>query len=406
MLLRIAWRNIWRNRLRSLVVISAVTVGLTAGVFVWAFYIGSMKQRINEVIETEVSHVQVHLPAFREEDQNVSYLMNNCSEIIRILKKDPDVLNTSERLVVNGMLSTAGSATGVRIYGVDPHEETALRNLEKNLVSGEYFPGKSRSPEIMISKRLAEKLDIGIGKRVKLDFQTADGELVSHGFKIAGIYKTINGLMDEIIVYVSRRELSGLLGTDGACHEIAIRLKDNADADQKAMAWNRENPGILYESWLDISPGIRLAVEMIDLLLFVIMVVILGALLFGIINTMLMAILERTKEMGVLMALGMRRGKLFGMVMIETILLSLFGGVTGILSGRLVVGFLGESGINLTSISEVLEEYGYPAIIYPQLDTKYYGFVAAMAIGSTLLAGIYPAWKATRLNPVESMRKI
>jgi ABC-type antimicrobial peptide transport system permease subunit len=160
------------------------------------------------------------------------------------------------------------------------------------------------------------------------------------------------------------------------------------------------------ESWRDLSPVLVFMEQWMASSLKVLIVIIMAALAFGIINTMLMAVLERIRELGVLMALGMKRSRIFLMIMLETIFLSIVGGPLGLLAGFVTISWLGKRGIDLTEYSEGLEAIGYSSVLYPALSYQDYGLIVAGVLITALVASVYPAWKAVRLNPVEAIHTI
>lgn len=404
MLIKIAWRNIWRNRARSLVIVGAIAMGLWAGVFVMGFYTGIIDQRIADVIESEVSHVQFHHPEFR-----INYLpehtIKESSTVLQQLENDYTVSAYSPRVIINSMINSPSSSTGVQVVGVDVALENELTNLSGKVVEGEYFEGINKNP-ILISSRLAKKLNIGVEKKVVLTFQDKNRELVSAAFRVVGFYKTINSMYDETFVFVRKSDVSNLLGIDDGVHEIAVMLTDIELVDDFVADARLNNPETVIEPWVELSPEMGIALSMMDSVLRIIIGIILLALMFGIINTMLMAVLERRKELGVLLAVGMNRKRVFGMILLETVFLAFTGALIGIGLGYVSVVHFGDAGIDLSAIGEGLEQFGYSTMIYPSLRWGQYVEITVMVFFMAVLASIVPAINALRLNPIEAIRKL
>ncbi|MBN1598360.1 MAG: ABC transporter permease [Bacteroidales bacterium] len=403
MLLQIAWKNIWRNKVRSIVILSAIALGIFAGMFNMAFYYGMVEQRIETAIKTEASHIQIHNKEYLT-DPDIRLYMSNGSEMTGCIKKLPYVKEASKRTIVNAMIASAETGSGVRIVGIDPDIEKKVTDIHQRLVTGEYLEGIRRNP-IVIGEKLAEKLNVKVRSKVVITLQNVNGEMMYVSFRVAGIFKTSNTVYDESTVFVKNDDISGLLAlTNDDIHEIAVLLKSNEGIDQTLADIRNKYPDRDVKTWAEILPEVGLVEESMNLSMFIFMGIILFALLFGIINTMLMAVLERRKELGMLMAVGMNKLRVFTMIMFETIMLSLSGGIVGILIG---VGFtllFSNRGIDLSTWGKAYEYMGYDTIVYPILNLDMSFQVVIMVIITGFLASLYPARKALKLNPAEAIR--
>ena len=404
MLFKIAWRNIWRNRTRSLVVIASVAIGLFAGMFMMAFFEGLAKQEIESTVETQLSHIQFHNPAFIA-DKDVNFTVENGLAIIDKLKKDINVKAVSGRLVTTGMISSSSTASGVEIHGIVPEDEKAVSSISKNLIQGVYFTGAKKN-EIVIGEKLAGKLNVKLHNKIVLTFQSKTGDLTAGSFRIAGIFRSRNSAFDETTVFTSFNDLAGLLGTGDGIHEIAIILKDGQKTDAVAKALKKEYPALLLQPWPEVSPQMALLTGIMDQVMYIIIGIILLALMFGIINTMLMAVLERQREFGMLMAIGMNKPRVFFMILLESVMLTCAGIPAGILFTIIAVGSLSRHGIDLSAFSQALSQYGFSNIIYPDLQRTMFLPVSLMTAFTAVLSAIYPAIKALRFKPAEAIHKI
>jgi ABC-type lipoprotein release transport system permease subunit len=404
MLFKIAWRNIWRNRTRSLVVIAAVAVGLFAGMFMMAFFQGAVNQEIDSTIQTQLSHLQFHNPAFID-DKEANYTIYNGPAIVDILKKDADVKAASGRLITTGMISSSSTASGVEIHGIIPGDEKAVSTISQDIIEGVYFTGVKKN-EIVIGKKLAEKLGVKLHNKIVLTFQSKSGDLTAGSFRIAGIFRSANSTFDETTVFTRLEDLAAILGTGSDIHEIAVILKNGQRVDQVAKTYKKEYPLLLVQTWKELSPQMALLTGIMDQMMYVIIGIILLALMFGIINTMLMAVLERQREFGMLMAIGMNKPRVFLMILLESVMLACAGIPIGILLAITTVGYLGRHGIDLSVISKALSQYGFGSIIYPVLQQSMFLPVTLMTAFTAVLSAIYPAIKALQFKPAEAIHKI
>jgi ABC-type lipoprotein release transport system permease subunit len=300
------------------------------------------------------------------------------------------------------MISSSRQVAGVRIVGVDPAEEAHVTQLDSLVADGAYFTDVVSHP-VLIGERLAEKLKVKIKSKVVLTFQDSGGNITAGRFRVAGILHTASLAINESSAYVRRDDLNQLLNMEGAVHEIAYTTKPGTDDEMLAGQMREMFPGQLTESWRELSPDLVMMEAWMGATLKILIVIIMMALAFGIVNTMLMAVLERIHELGVLMALGMKRSRVFLMIMLETIMLSLLGGPLGLAAGYATVSYLGKTGIDLTNYSEGLEAFGYQSILYPVLSYNDYFQIVVGVLLTAFLASVYPAWKAIRYNPVEAI---
>lgn len=405
MIIPVAWRNVWRNKLRSLVVIIAITLGIFAGVFSTAFMKGMVDQRIESAIETEVSHIQIHHPKYRQEDKLVQYIPQ-ASEKADSLSELDFVQAASNRLTINCMITAAGTGSGVLLTGIDPGQEKKVTNIHEQMVEGAYFEDvPARVQPIVIGKDLAEKLNARIKSRIVVQFADTAGNPVSLGFRLTGIYETDNSMFDNMHVFARYDDVIAGMGLpQGAGHEIAILLDEDASlqtADEKISSIYSEQE---VSTWQDLSPELSYLNEMMSQYMYIVIIVILLALLFGIINTMLMAVLERVKELGMLMAIGMNRKRVFLMIMMESVFLAVSGGIVGILLGYGITVLFGQVGIDLSLYAQGLKALGWSTMIYPSIGLDTLAGVTGLVILTGIISAIYPAIKALRLNPAESIR--
>lgn len=405
MLFQIAWRNIWRNKSRSLVVISSIIIGVWAGIFILAFSWGMYKNNIDETVFKQLSHIQIHHPTFIEENDS-KFTISNIDTIVGQLRADNRIAAISSRVISTGMISSPTTASGVKIYGINPLSEAKQIALDESVREGAYF-NSGKENEILIGEKLAKKLKIKLKSKVVLTFTNVQSELVSGAFRVGGIYRSKNISLDGVNVYVQQDHLRKLLELKPSeSNEIAILVKDEEELDAvKNYSSTVVSKGKI-EDWKELSPELGMIIESFNLYTYILTGIILLALTFGIINTMLMSVLERIRELGMLMAIGLNKRKIFLMIMLETFYLTLVGSPLGLLIGWLTVMLLGKIGINISMFSEGLASYGFSSMIYPALDSQNYFIIAFMCFVTALLSAIYPAYKALQLNPSEAIRKI
>ena len=404
MIFKIAWLNIWRSRTRSLVVIAALAVGVWAIIFLSGFNAGIAVSYIEKMIKSEISHVQVHHPTYKE-DKEVKYTIPEPRALHAAITENEFVEKTTLRTITSGMISSSRASRGVMIRGIDPQEESEVTGLQNNLVEGAFF-GSKRKSGILISQRLAEKLKVKIRKKVTLRFQDDENNLVDVGFRVVGIFDTKNRAYDEANVFVQKEVINENLGMGDIAHEAAVVLKDINQVDTFQAVMKAAYPDLLVENYKEIAPEIDLFNTQIQVTSTIVTFIVMLGLIFGIINTMLMAVLERFRELGMLMAIGMNKLRVFGMIVLETIMLGTIGAPFGMFLGWLTIQRLSKTGIDLSNWSQAMQEFGISEKVYPYLADGVYLELTAAVFITALLASLYPAIKAIRLRPVEAIRKL
>lgn len=404
MIFIMAWRNIWRNKMRSIVIMLSVAIGLLAGISILALYKGMMQSRIRTVIDAEITHLQIHHKEFKQ-DYDPVYTLPAGDSIIKIIRSLNTTKLAAPRTITQGMLATATGSAGVQINGIEPLIEYEASQLKKKMVEGEGFhPGKKN--EIVIGKKLAGKMKLTLGAKLVLTFTDTSAAIVSSAFRIAGIYQSANVPLDELNVYINMKALNELLQIGNSFHEIAILLRNDDDVDAVKLQLAQMFPGYIVESWKEISPETNLMVKTIDEYSYIIMIIILFALAFGIINTMLMSILERTREIGMMVALGTNRIRVFLLVLMETVFLTIAGTPFGIAIGLILTNYYHKNGLDLSGMGkEMMSSFGFSTIIYPSFPWEKLIMIMVLVMSAAILSCLYPAVKALRLQPVEALRR-
>jgi ABC-type lipoprotein release transport system permease subunit len=472
MIWSIAWKNVWRNKKRSLVVIVAVTLGIISGVLLIGIMEGWVKQRLNDAIYNEVSHVQIHNSEYVKNEE-INLTIRNPEEITRSIDTLKELSACVKRTKIVAMANTPWANTGVIIYGVEPEREKQISEIFKKIVpdGGEYL-NDQKSGNILISDKTAEMLklkqyivtdsvierlreekvpssvltkledlkdirfkspkdfrealrkefrvkdlnrygllitdkalDYRIRNKIQITISDREGTPVQGIFRVCGVYKTTNTGFDQATVFVNAGELAKLYGgNEILTHEIAILLKNIEDAGIVKEKLDRIPGGNSVRTWKELAPDAAMMNDYMIIYYFIFIGIIMLALAFGIINTMLMSVLERTKELGMLMAIGMNRRRIFKMIMLETIFLTLVGAITGMISGWMITKFLGKTGIHFSGWGEGFEAIGFAARVYPVITVEFLIFTTILVIVTAMVSSVWPARKALRLNPVEALR--
>ena len=408
MLIRVAWRNIWRNPTRSFVVIGAICVGIWAAISMTGFATGMINNYIENSVNDIISHIQIH-DSQHIEDYNVIYDLDNVDSIEATLQENDLVVSDAIRGLTNAMLSSPKGVRGIRAKAIHPEMEAEVTRLDQKIVEGAYLDASGRNP-MLVSERIAKKIQLELRDKVVLTLQDMQGQITAASFRIAGIFDTGNNMFDDFHLFIRSDDFSRLIedgdSSSEIVHEIAVLLHDKEDMYEVQDELEMRFPGLSIQTYKEIAPTIQLYESQIHLISYIYLTIIMLALVFGIVNTMLMAVLERTHEFGMLMAIGMKKSQVFIMVICETLFLSFLAVPFGLALGYMTIEILGEYGINLSAYSESLQNYGISEIIYFEVTQIVYLQVPLAVILTAMISSIYPSLKAVGLKPVDAIRKM
>ncbi len=403
MIITYAWRNVWRNTTRSLAVILALATGLFGALFIAAMASGIVDKWVKTAIDNEISDIQMHNKEYliREE----LGLSIDEGLIREKLQTQSNVKSYSFRLKVDGMAATANNTVQVTGIGIDPDSEMQVSNIHSLIKEGSYFHQESKFKSVVISRKLATKLKVRVKSKIIFTLADVEGAIAYENFKVTGIFETNNTMFDESTVFVERAELAKVLKLDSnQCHEVAIRVNNPELLDATVEDLNAEFQGIESESWEQLNPTLKVTAATMDMFNYILIGVVLLALIFGIVNTMLMVILERTKEIGMLSALGLSNLKIAQMIVAETVFLCLVGASIGNLLSFLAISWFGHRGIHFEQFAEGMEQFGLSADIYPSIDNQMYLTITILVVITAIFSSIFPIIRAFKLDPAEAIR--
>ncbi|NOY61200.1 MAG: ABC transporter permease [Calditrichaeota bacterium] len=402
MITSLAWKNIWRNKKRSLIIILATALGLWGCLLAGAIWMGWGESMVDTAIDRDLSNIQIHKKGYTQNKEATNFIPDG----FRIIKETQSIAGVkavSGRTLIDGMASSPISTFGVKIVGIVPAQAKKVTDIYNRLVEGNYFAGNGRNP-IVIGKKLADRLGLKLHSKIVLSFQGLDGSLNYAALRIVGIYKTESSLFDQSNVFMQQADLLRLLNSKPIIHEIAIRTESARIMPQVYDALKTKYAHLAVQTWKELAPEVAFTSAAMESFTYIFLGIILFALLFGITNTMLMAVMERIRELGVLIALGMKKGKVFAMILLETILLSITGGVAGIVIGGLSIAYFSHTGIDLSALASSMETFGTSTLLHPFLPLDMYIALPVMIVITATISAVLPAWKAVHIQPSAAIR--
>jgi ABC-type lipoprotein release transport system permease subunit len=400
-MLTLSWRNLWRNHRRTGIMLAAISVGVWAMIFMTAIMRGMVGDMLNQGIRNLPGHIQIHQQGFLDDPSIVNSLASPSGELLAALN-DPDTEAWSGRIKVPAVISSERDTRGVMLLGVDPVSEDAITAIAGQVVEGRFLDTVD-DKGVVIGLKLAERLETRLGKRIVIMSQDPENNIADRGFRIVGLYKAKLEALEEMNVYAARGTLQKLLKIGHRVTEIAIVDKDMKDIDPLLKRIKAATPtGLETKAWYEIDTYLSTMLATMDGFVLVWIIIVFLALSFGLVNTLIMAVFERTREIGLIQALGMRPSMILYQIMLESVLLLVIGLALG--NALAVITILPlESGLDISSVAEGMAMMGASSVLYPTLllDDMIFANVVVILLGT--LTSILPAWRAARLNPVQAI---
>ena len=402
-----AWRNIWRNKRRTFVILTAVFIGVTGMIFLAALMKGMVFSMVDNSIANLTGHVLIRNADFVS-DPSVDNRLNGIDALMAKVKPlIPADASIVKRIKLEAMINTARDSYGVTAVGTD----IALEKSVSFIGDAEFEGERPSGEEVMIGRALSEKTGLGIGKRLVVSMQGADGDIASASFRIKGIFRAGQKQLEESYVFIPYDALAKMLGINGAGTEISIHVPDRGVQSGEYDILAAKIRGVLAKtvsvmSWREVMPAMNAYLSVFDGFMLIWYIVIFMAMGFGIVNTVLMAVYERMREFGLLRALGLKRSGVFKLVIGETSALIATGLFAGNLAALILIWIFSRVGINLSDFASGLDMYYISRIIYPvfTFSDLIKADVTVFVLG--VIIALYPAVKACGFTPVRTMRNV
>ncbi len=402
--LSLSIRNLLRNRRRTTITLLTMVFGIGVLTLLSALNDGWLSQMKTNFILSYTGHVQIHARGF-EATQNLRESIPEPDEVTRLMQSYAEISGWTQRIRTSGLASHGGSSAGIQIMATDSEQETWVTSMYEHVPEGEWLrPGVSR--DLLLGITLAQTLGARIGDRIILMAQRPSGEMVSEVFFLTGVLQTGAPQIDRTLALISLNTAQSWLSMGKSVTDIVIRADRHEDTDEIVRLFKQQLSEKHYEimPWQDLDPMVRQWLQFSDAYGFVIILVVVILVLTEILNTMLIALHERQKELGVIVAIGTTRRQVFSMLLLEAVTLILIGAGLGYLAGSLTVYLFSESGIDLTNFSNAFHFFYMNPVIHPELTQASAVRILGATLLAALLAGIYPAWKATRLRLGQALR--
>ena len=407
---KLAIRDLGRNKRRSALTLVAVGLGLALLIVTSGFMEGSVQGAIENNIRVRSGHVQVREESYDEDMVSLKWedLLDDPQGLAAQAQALPEVRAATPVLWASGILATSEESAGVQVFGIDPLSETSTP-FREGLVAGEFLAPDDRDG-ILVGERLARSLGLTAGDDIGLLVNTADEQPDEAIFTIRGLYDTGTPSYDEITVFMPLAKAQAFTRAGDRASAVVVLLHDKEDADAVAGALRAPGPmpqKVRTFTWRDLNQVILQAVEMSMGIMVLMYLVVLAVVAVVIANTLLMSVFERTREMGILAALGMKGRQVLAMFVLEAGILGVIGIAVGVLLGSLGVYYLATQGWHIGDLASMATaEMGYGETIYAKFAPAEMVQLSIASLVITLLASLYPAWFAARMEPIDALRAL
>lgn len=399
----LAWRNLWRNHRRTLIILAAIVIGVWAMIFMNAMMRGMIDGMVQTGIASLPGHAQVHHRVYLDDPSVVNSIAAVTPAMQQALD-NPDIKAWSARVRVPAIISSERDSRGVVLLGVDPAQELGLGFDPEDLVNGRFLDSVDDTG-LVVGASLLDKLETVSGRRVVLMSQDPDNEVAERGFRIVGVFNADTDAQEERFVYAGRAVVQAMLKMDSQVSEIAVLGTGYRDLDawlpqlRAALGANHQ-----VKQWRELDGYLDMAVNIQDGFVVILAVIIFVVLSFGLVNTMIMAVFERIREIGLMLALGMRPATILWQIIIEGLILLCLGLLLGNGLALLSIAPL-QSGIDLSGISDAVEMAGMATTLYPVLHINDMLLSSLVVLVLGLLSTLLPAWRASRFDPITALNK-
>jgi len=405
-LLRMSWRNVWRNWRRTIIAVVAISLGLVLLLIFDGMMGGAEQAMYGNVVKLQGGNVQVHTPGYREKANRMPLMpLVDSDAVVRAALAQPQVVGASRRINTGGMVSSHEGTFPVGIIGIEPEAEAPVGLLADNIAAGRYLTAQD-GDELLIGQALADQLEVGMGDRVTLVGRATHEQMRRRTMTVVGIYDLGIPEVEKGLVYVSLAEAQSLFDLREQATEVDVALQSMGQEGPVVAALLAELPGYEVDPWYVTDPTTKQTMEMEKEIMSLFGLVILLIAGVGILNLLVMAVFERTREIGIMAAMGMKRWETLVLFLLEGTLIGLLGAVAGCVVGGLINLYFGQVGLpwSAAEYSELTALLG---------DRIYFdvGIGLLLTRGLTVifiaaLAALYPAWQASRREPAEALHYV
>ncbi len=408
--LKMAWRNIWRNSRRTLLTIAAIAFASMLLVFMLSFQLGCYETMINTSVKISTGHLQVQAKGYLE-DKKMRLVIKDPDQVASVLETIDGIDSYTFRANGFSLVSSDKRTYGVVVTGIDPEREAAVSTIKSLIRKGRYLNADD-TYAVLIGEHLSRNLKVDIDDELTILGQGRDGSIAAAVLTVTGIFDSGLDEFDRNIILMGLAGFQEVFSMGKSVHEAIIMadsLRDVAMVKQEIQnhfSTAGDDTKLAVPDWMEIMPGLLQGIQMdlfSGIMMYIILIVVVA---FSIFNTFLMAIFERTREFGVMMAIGTTPSRITKLVMFESICMTLVGILLGILGGSLITLYFQKYGISIAGTEDIFKEYGIPDRLYPRLSLISSTAGPLVVFLITFVSSVFPALKIRKLKPVDAMKTV
>ncbi|MDH3748399.1 MAG: ABC transporter permease [Gammaproteobacteria bacterium] len=403
-LLMLAWRNLWRNHRRTFIMLAAISVGVWAMIFMTALTQGMVNEMVKDGVSALPGHVQVHHPNYRD-DPNINNLIPMADTELSAKFAAAGFEQWASRIKVPAVITSERESRGVTLLGIDPNRERDLTFVDYEDIDGRFLEDEA-DKGVVIGRKLAETLDTDVGKRIVIMSQDPKNDIADRGFRVVGLFGANMQSLEETYVFAGKQTIQKLLSVGDHVTELVAMGDDYRNVEpvyEKVV--KLVDDSVVVNRWFELDSYLGTMLRVMDGFVLIWVVVIFLALSFGLVNTLVMAVFERVREIGLMLALGMKPSSILGQIIIESMLLLVIGLAIGNVLAVASIAPL-NSGIDISIVAEGMEMMGSASVLYPQLRMEDVILANVVVLILGFFASLSPAWRASRFQPIEAITRV
>lgn len=402
----VAWRNVWRHRRRSLITAGAMSVAVALCMAMIAFSDGMYALMFDVMVKQQLGHVRVHHPDYPARKQMYDTIAE-VDDVLAAVDGLPSTGGATVRLDGFGLMGGPNKSAGAQVMGILPQRHDAVTGLAERVVTGSYLGDGTGS--VLLGDELAADLEVDIGDEVVVVIPASDGSIGNALFTVTGLVHTGSKAVDTAGAFVALSDLQELIVMDDQVHQLVLLARDERriEAYVEEVKATLDGRDLLIQPWWEASPQTAQMMEMQDVGAVMLLGVVFLVAAFGVVNTMLMSVFERTRELGVLRAIGLRPWRLVVLVVVESVMLAGVAGAMGLAMGGVLDWYLVVHGIDFSSSLEGgfdFQGMTFDPVMKGIVRPDRIVMIAVALLVVAALASLWPAYRAATLRPVESLR--
>jgi len=407
---KLAWRNVWRNKRRTLLTLLTIMVGSAMIIFMNSIAKGGHEQMIEDAVALNTGHIQIHEKGFWE-NQTIDYAFQPRPDLLKYLDTSPHVTGYAERVISGGLLSFGDNTRGVLIQGISPGREPQVTDLCKKILPGGRFLISEDAAHTIIGKTLAKNIGAKVGDSIAVISQSFDGSIAAERFSIVGIFESGSPEYDREMMLIPLSQADETFTMMGYVHSLLVRIDKASNSEEVkhdliALA-SHQKVQLEVMGWDELMPELIQFIIMDDVSGHIFIFILFMIVAFGVLNTIQMSVFERTREFGVMLSIGTRPGQISGMILIESVFISVLGIMMGAALGYCISLYFQINPIDYSAYADEIALWGISTTVYPAKITSLNIIVTSMlTLGLALLFSMFPARRAAKLNPIEAIRKL